>query len=68
MGFKKFYLQEKLKSEGSTSEENGHTHTYAVDEDGNGETSSDGKGPHIHKIKDWILDKQEDHIHTLEKD
>jgi len=68
MGFKQFYLQENYKSKGSTSEENGHAHTYVVDEDGNGETSSDGKGPHIHKIKGHKLSEAEGHTHTLEKE
>jgi len=68
MGFKQFYLQENYKLKGKTSEDNGHTHTYVVDEDGNGETSSDGKGPHIHKIDKYKVVKEVDHIHILEKE
>lgn len=54
-------------SKGMTSEDDDHTHYYAVNEDGNGwttETVGEGE-PHAHEIVSWAVLEADDHIHTI---
>jgi len=57
-------LHHKLK--GTTSKDDGHTHTYIVNDQGNGKTSHDGN--HHHDVKDWKVNQANNHKHRLELD
>lgn len=49
---------------GSTTETNGHEHSYSVDGKGNGSTNKvDG---HKHEINDWKLQTKNDHKHKVQ--
>ena len=50
---------------GTTSEDQGHKHSYEIDEDGNGETSY--VNDHFHKIVNFKVKKEDGHVHLLDK-
>lgn len=50
---------------GVTSVDDGSTHTFSVDADGNGMTSINGG--HKHNIETWIVETIAKHNHNLEE-
>lgn len=66
MGFSNFYKDYIYDKSGTTSIDHGHSHTYSLDEYGNGRTSdTDG---HTHEIVTWLVNPAGDgHIHTLQR-
>lgn len=58
-------LIENFKSKGITSTDNGHSHKYNVNDKDNGRT--DNSDNHFHMIKNFQVQKQSGHIHTLEE-
>jgi hypothetical protein len=58
-------VKKTKKRSGRTSNVQGHTHSYRLDKNGNGETSRDGQ--HVHSIRNWIVGRagKAQHIHIL---
>ena len=54
-----------ITSSNKDSKGNLHAHSYKVNKEGNGKTSK--VNGHIHKIKKWKVEKNDDHKHTLIK-
>jgi hypothetical protein len=46
----------------TTTTEQGHSHIYALNQDGNGVTS---ESDHIHEVKNWVVMTAEGHTHRL---
>lgn len=49
---------------GSTSESDGHEHSYAVDRNGNGSTNK--VNDHTHTIKNWKVQTKNGHTHSVQ--
>lgn len=50
---------------GRTSVDDNHSHSYNVDDDGNGETgTTDG---HKHTIVNWVVRVADGHSHTIQR-
>jgi len=62
MKFKEYFTEQM---QGKTSINKEHSHTYKVDDDGNGWTSEDKD--HKHEIKKYKVSNVKDHIHTIKK-
>lgn len=52
-------------SKGETSKNDGHSHKYDMDDEGNGET--DNVGDHAHSIEKFKVMEENDHTHMLQK-
>lgn len=55
---------------GMTSTDDDHRHSYVVDDDGNGKTTStmpDSEEDHEHQIQDWKVLEADDHVHTINR-
>ena len=67
MRWKEYITEAKIK--GETSKDDGHIHTYSVDQQGNGKTDyrKHGNNVHGHKIKKWKVQFEDGHSHEIKK-
>tara|TARA_Y100000590_G_scaffold79583_1_gene88378 strand:- start:54 stop:605 length:552 start_codon:yes stop_codon:yes gene_type:complete len=50
---------------GSTSYDNGHSHSYTVDSNGNGRTNAGPRNGHVHTVTNWVVQNARGHSHVI---